>query len=287
MEEEKEEARQYTLSLWWVENRARLKTIGLVSFGVVDGLLLLFALWTFTDSFLVSYGRERDAVVAMATRGQDDLYAFSRGTAGNPIAFTGTTVIAEGDGRYDFYTLATNPNGDWYGEFDYFFRSSAGETPRQRGFILPGEEKPLLALAVVAAAAPQRADAVIENMAWRRVDKHLTGDFSRWSADRLRLPVSDVAFSSDLMVDSKTIGRVTFTVKNDTAYGYYDPAFVILLKRGTTVVGANRTTLSSLPSGVSQEVAVNWFGPIPSASQTEVIPEINIFDPSIYMPAAQ
>ena len=41
------------------------------------------------------------------------------------------------------------------------------------------------------------------------------------------------------------------------------------------------------PSGVGVRYSSGTWVDAPSASQTEVIPEINIFDPSIYMPAAQ
>ena len=47
-------------------------------------------------------------------------------------------------------------------------------------------------------------------------------------------------------------------------------------------MGVNRTTLSALESGDEIEVAVNWFGSLPSVSSVEVVPEINLFDLDAY-----
>ena len=139
---------------------------------------------------------------------------------------------------------------------------------------------------MVSAATPRTPALELTEIEWHRVDHHVVGDYTIWSADRLDLDVRDVAFTSDLAVDSQTIGRVSFVVTNNTAYSYYDPAFFILLKRGPSVVGVNRTTLSSLDSGETREVAVNWFGTLPSVGSVEVVPEINLFDLDVYKPLA-
>ncbi|TAK03939.1 hypothetical protein EPO34_02150 [Patescibacteria group bacterium] len=287
LEQEAEGRRSYKLGIWWIENRARLQKAALVLFGLVDAVLIGFFLWTSVDTFLISYGTERDAIATMAVLGQDDLSAFTRETAGKPIVLSGTTVLTGGEGTYDLYATATNPNGDWYAEFDAFYRLGSGETTHERQFILPGEEKALVALAVRADAPPQDPQLVLDRLTWRRVDKHLTGAYEPWARDRLDFAITGAAFSADLQVDAKTIGRVSFTVKNDSAFGYYDPSFLVRLKRGSSVVGVTRTALSSLRAGESQEVLLNWFGPIPSVSETQVVPEINIFDPKVYIPAGQ
>ena len=50
------------------------------------------------------------------------------------------------------------------------------------------------------------------------------------------------------------------------------------------MVGVNRTSLSSLESGVEEEVTVNWFGTLPSVSEVQIVPELNIFDLEVYKP---
>ncbi len=98
------------------------------------------------------------------------------------------------------------------------------------------------------------------------------------------MTIEDVAFSRELEIDSEEIGRVSFTVRNTTAYSYWEPSFTILLMRGGSVAGVTRTTLTRLKSGDERSVAVNWFGSLPAVTKVEVIPEVNLFDPDVYMP---
>lgn len=284
LEQEKEEQRAYKLSLWWVEHRAQLFKLLLAAFAALDAALILFALWTFTESFLIRAELERLAVADMAVRGQEDLHAFTAETAGEPLVPSPVVVLPSVEGSRDLYATLVNPNADWRATFSYRFRSGTFETPNQEGFILPEEEKPLIAFAVKAEGPLSGAELVIEDLAWERVDKRVTGSYEAFVADRLRFAFTDVAFTAEPQTDGKASARVTFTVKNDSAYGYYDPAFVVLLKRGTAVVGVTRTTLSSLGAGETEQVTIAWAGAIPSVSQTVVIPDVDIFDSATYIP---
>lgn len=287
LEQEKEEQRRYRLTAWWVEHRAFLFKLLLVAFAALDAALILFALWTFAESFLVRAEAERVAVADMAVRGQDDLRAFTAGTAAAPLSPSRVTALPSVDGKADLYATVENPNADWRATFAYRFRAGTVETPSQKGFVLPGSEKPLIAFAVGAASALSGAELVIEDLRWHRVDKRLTGDYEEFAADRLAISVTDAAFTVEPSADGKPSARVTFSVTNGSAYGYYDPSFVVLLKRGAAVVGVTRTTLSRLEAGETQQVAINWSGPIPSVSQAVVVPDIDIFDEAAYLPVGE
>jgi hypothetical protein len=281
--EEKEFSRRYKWSLWWVEHRAGLKRLALILFGILDGVLAAIALWGFTDAYLVSRNREFTAVEAMATQGQDDLHAYTVATAGKPLQLGAANVFGAGEGRFDFYAPLANPNEDWWAEFTYTFQSGAGETRVEKGFIMPAEEKPLISLAFESATPPAGPKLVLSDFRWHRVDHHVTGSaYAAFAQDRLNFPIRDVSLAPAVEGDQAAPPRVVFTVENETAFGYYDVAFEILLKRGTAVVGVNRAVLSRFDEGSTQNVTVNWFGPLPSASSVEVKPSVNVFDPSVY-----
>ena len=146
------------------------------------------------------------------------------------------------------------------------------------------EEKSVAELAVESASPIQSASIIIENVRWHRVDHHAIPEYETWASDRLNFLISASSFEKETRFDGETYGRTTFTIENDTAYSYYDVGLFVLLLRGSSVVGVNRTTLSSLESGVDAEVTVNWFGTLPSVSQVQVIPELNIFDVEVYKP---
>lgn len=284
-QEEKEFTRFYRLSGWWVDHRGQVKKVAIGVFIFIDALLLLFVLWTFTDTYLISYNQERLAVAELAVRGVDDLHGYTESRAADSLRIGSAGVIALGDSRYDIFGTIENPNTHWYAEVTYRFRTNQGETKEAQTVILPNEKKPVAVFGEELDAVPRQPILEIMDFTWIRVDAHLVGNYDEWLARRFNFEVTDVSFGTDIELEGEDpIGRVSFTVKNNAAYSYYDPSFFIRLLRGNTIVGVTKTTLSEIDTGESINVEVNWFGRIPDASKVEVIPDINVFDLTVYKP---
>jgi len=284
LEEEKEFKRFYKLSLWWVNHRVLLRRIGFGLFISIDSILLLFVVWSMLDSFAISYEREQQAVAEMVAYGQSDLHTYTVANAADPLEPTEAKVISIGDQRYDIYAEILNPNDDWWAEFTYSFLVDEEQVEAQQGFILPSDQKPVVKFAYSSETPIRSGKLVIESVTWHRIDHHLINDYVAWEADRLEITIENATFSKETSIGDEVYGRTAFMVSNDTAYSYYDPGFYILLLKGSSVVGVNRTSLSALDSGFAVEVGVNWFGTLPSVSQVEVIPEIHLFDIDSYKP---
>lgn len=284
LEEGKEFRRFYRLSLWWVTHRSLLVRIGYGALIVVDALLLAFAVWHLSDAFAFSYGKEQRAIYEMVVRGQTDLNAYTRGNAARDLEQGEARVMSIGSGRYDLYATILNPNDDWWAKFEYVFESGGEEVARDAGFILPGEQKPVLSLALESDKPFPSVEFSIDNVEWHRIDHHIVSDYQTWSQDRLDLVVEDARFTTDMKLDGEMFGRLSFNVTNKTAFSYYDPVFYLILKRGSSVVGVSRTTLQELESEEETTVNVNWFGTLPLVSDVDVIPEVNIFDLDAYKP---
>jgi len=282
LEEEKEFKKQYRFSLWWVEHRQLLKNIGLGLILVIDAVLVLVVVWGFLDSFGISYGKEQRAVAESVVYNQEDLRAYSVSRSAVALELGETRVFSLGDGRFDFYTDMQNSNEDWWAEFTYRFTYEGGETKQATGFILPNSSKPIAELAVSSATLLRDVNFVLTQTVWHRVDHKLIKDYPSWQTDHLNFLVENPTFSQETNIGDKTIGRTSFSVTNKTAFTYYKPMFVILLKKGSSVVGVNRVMLETLQTGETQNVDVNWFGTLPSVSQVEVLPDVNIFDPAVY-----
>lgn len=281
-EAESQFKRFYSLSIWWVNNKEKLKKLAYGLVIAVEAGLLLFVLWTFTDSFLISYGAEKQAVGEMVAYGQEDLHAYTLAHAAAPLSYSGASVLSAGSGRYDFYAILNNPNPEWWADVVYKFTSTAGESEEQRDFILPGEEKPVILFAQPSDSAPRSVTFELLEVNWHRLDRHAVGNYELWYKDRISFDIRDIAVEKDIEVDTKTISRVSFTVENRGAYSFYDPEFIILLKRGASIVGLNSITLSSLDEGETEAVVVNWFDSMPASSKVEILPNINLFDEMIY-----
>ncbi len=281
LEAEKEYQKQYKKSKWWIEHRDGLRRAGIVAFIVVDALFVAFAGWAFVDAYLVRYADETRSVLEMASYGQSDLHGYATARAAKNLKIVTPIATISSEGKYDLYATITNPNRDWWAEYTYVFESTAGATAEAKGYVLPNSDKSLAAYAVASATPPRSLSLALSGVAWHHIDHHETGEPSDWIANRVGFEVTNAAFAS-IEIDKKPVGRISFTVRNTTAYGYYDPTLTILLMRGPTIVGVTGTTLSSIDAGESQDVTVNWFGPIPSANKVQVIAEVNPFDMASY-----
>ena len=282
LEEEKEFKKQYSFSLWWVNHRDQIKKISLWILIGIDTLLVLVVLWGFLDSFALSYGKEQRAVAETVVYNQEDLRAYSVARAASPLTESDTRIFSIGDQRFDFYANVENPNLDWWAEFTYKFTYDGGETKTVKSFILPNKSKPVVELAVTSSISLRDVTFQILDTTWHRVDHTSIKDYVTWEKDRLNLEIKDAVYFEATKIEDKPISRTSFSVENNTAFSYYRPTFYILLKKGSSVVGVNRTILETLESGAKQQVDLNWFGVLPSVSQIEVIPEINLFDSMSY-----
>ncbi len=283
LEAGKEYQKQYRLSSWWIEHRDGVRRMALVAFAAVDGALLLFSGWTMLDAFVVSAPEETRAVLELAAYGQGDLHAYAEANKARELSVGTVVATASSEGKTDYSVLVTNENADWWAQLTYAFSLSAGTTEPRTAFVLPGSEKTLAAFAVPVSGAPRAPALVVSDLVWHRVDRHVTGDVASWISDRLNFEIANAAFQP-VDVEGKDVARVTFEVRNASAFSYYEPVFVIRLLRGSTLVGVTATTLSSLDAGERKEVSVNWFGSVPAANKVEVAADVNLFDASVYKP---
>lgn len=280
-EAEKADVKRLKMSLWWVEHRAFLRKVGFGLFIIFDAMLLLFVLWTYLDTYAISYDKERLAVVDMVTKGQSDLRAYTIANAAEDIVEDELRIFATGNNRYDIYASLTNPNSDWWAEFKYSFIHTSGFTEPKQGFILPGQQKNIVELAQESDSNIRTAELELTDIVWHRLDHHEIKDYENWSSVRTNFEIEDPTFKKDL-VDDKFVGTVVFSVINKTAYSYYEPDLFVFLKRGSTIVGVNKVKLSSLQSLQKQDIKLNWFGTIPSITNVEVVVDVHLLDPSIF-----
>lgn len=283
-QEQKAFERFYKTSLIWIKVRPTLKRLGVFLFLFTDTALILFFAWSFLNFGVFDYFAER-ALVGSIIEGSGDLHLISEMRGAKGIQEQETGVFGLTDNRADFYSVVSNPNDDWFVRFSYHFNYSGGETEPQTGFLLPGEtEKTVTTLGVPVATIPRTAQIELDDIQWTRVDGHEIADYPTWAGDRLDFVFENVGYHRDLDLNGTAIARSTFTLTNNTAFGYWEPLFVIVLRRNNSIVGVTTTTTPRLQAGESRQVNVNWFGTTPSANATEIEPLIDLFDGSIYMP---
>jgi hypothetical protein len=269
---------------WWVTHKVQVRKWFAMFLVVVDLVLCGFAIFGFADWFFGSGERERAQIAALA-RPVIDYEFFRQKSAPKPPQFDKATVLNAGDKTYDYFAKSANPNVLWWVEFEYRFKSGSVETPTKKGFLLPGETRSMHALGVKSDVRPTTAEFIVENVVWHRVNLHETRpDSATWANVRLNFLVSDVKFVPPAPTDPIAVSRATFTLTNDTGFGYYNVGFFITLYSGSRVVGVNRIVISDLRPGDRRTVEASWFFDLPTVSKVEVKPEVNIFDDRVYIP---
>lgn len=267
---------------WWVTHKVQAKKIFTVALAIVAFSLFAYGAWGFADWFFGSGVRERQEI-GMLTQNWID-YAFFRAAAQpDPMIAQTAETIAAGEGRYDMIAKVSNPNQRWWMEFDYRFVGAGFDDPYKREYLLPADTKYLYSLAVKSESKPQAA-LEVANVMMRRVDNHvILPDYRTWASARLNFLIDDIKFIGPEKDSPIPVSRASFTIKNDTAFGYVSVPFFVTLLSGNRVVGVNRVVISRLRAGETRQVEASWFNDLPNVTRVEVKPEVNLFDDRVYL----
>ncbi len=283
-QEEKAFHRFYQWSLLWLKVKPTAKRLAIAALIIFDVVTIGSSVFSFVTYGVADSFSERSMIGAIVDT-KNYLHSVTMSVAAKPLKVSDPLVFSLGDDRVDFYVELTNPNADWVASFQYAFTYGETTTPETRGFILPNEEaKPFTNLAIHTTSVPKSAVLVITNLTWTRINRHAIDDFSAWQAERMNVGFSNITFDANLQIDATRVGQTTFTATNLSAYGYWAPSFTVVLLRNGKVVGVNKTTIPEFTAGEARDVVVNWFGTVPQANETRIVPDVDILDPSVYMP---
>ena len=276
--------------LWLANNRRRLLTIVVILLIAVCAFFFIYSAYNYAVYFLAGNANDQSANESMALSPRQV-------TTDLEIA---APQIFKGDEHYDLTVKLTNPNDKFSANFNYCFNPaglSADQTASTAtstdagavcgsGFILPGATKYVLALGQDLGVNPDNLDFKITNISWQRFDAHQIPNWNDFSSSRLDFAVSDINFTpaaSNNLSAKIGLNNLEFNVKNQTAYGYYAAPLNILFFSGAELVGVNRYLLTNFLAGESRAVAISWPGNLRGVDRTEITPDINILDDSVYL----
>lgn len=214
----------------------------------------------------------------------------------NNLIFTSRTITEEletsplqvfdNDGRYDLVAQISNPNDKFMASFNYCFKQGETNISCGQSFILPGEKKYVLALAQQFSGSRSELSFAIADIFWRRIDTHQIPDWSSFYAKHLDFAISDLKFTAAAvsgLSEKVNLNTVDFSLKNQTAYGYYEAPLNIFLYSGSEIIAVNRYILNNFLAGETRTVSISWPGHFNSVTRTEVVPDINIMDDGAYL----
>jgi hypothetical protein len=177
-----------------------------------------------------------------------------------------------------------NPNEDFWATWSGRFSAEGATTTWKMEYILPSESKEIADLGLEAPGGLRAPRYEMRDLSWHKVDRHQIADYKKFFAERQRFDIQNITFSSETSADNtETVSRVSFDVTNRSAWSYWSVKFVVNLYRGTTLAGVNTVELEQFETGETRRVVLIWVQDLEAISKVEVIPQVNILEPSSYM----
>lgn len=194
--------------------------------------------------------------------------------------------VFSSDSRSDLAVQLSNPNDKFMANFSYCFKLGEKNVACGTGFILPSEKKYILALAAEFTGSRSELTFSVSDIFWRRIDTHQIPNWSDFYNKRLDFAVSGLNFASAAvsgLSDKVNLNTLDFSVKNQTAYGYYEAPLNIFLYNGSEIVAINRYIIQNFLPGETRSVNISWPGSFSAVNRTDVTPDINIMDDNVYL----
>lgn len=273
--------KRYKREVWWLENRSALEK-GIILFVIlVEVVLGLIGLWAFVDYFVIDYVEENRLVETFFV-GAGDLHSVVQAQVPSDLQVGGARVVSAG-GVYDVIAIASNPNEGHVARVSYRLAYDDRSTEQRQVVIMQGMEVPLVAFEVEA-PRPRNPQVLVDNVEWWRIDAKTIPDPVAWRDARLNLQFEDLRHDNDVTIGDQVVGRTTASLRNATGFGFYEVEVYVVLKRGGSTIGVNRTQVTGLEPREERPFQLDWFGGSPSAQAVEVYPVVNLFDDTVYLP---
>ncbi len=279
-----EAEKAYQKSLRMTRTVPFVKRLFVLLWAVFDAILVLLFLYFVFGYLILGQFSDRQSVSEIFAE-IGSLHDESLERSPGALLTSDALVMDFDDDKYDFYAEIENSNPDWYATFSYGFETDDGETTEMEpGFVFPGEVRPLIQVNQPLEQSASRAELLVEDVVWSRIDAHEIDDVEQWMDEHQDFSLSSSDYGDKIEFEEDSIVRSVFTIKNNSPYNYWSAAFWAILERNGSVVGVNQTTIAGFEAAEEREVTVNWFGRAPvAADDLSVYPVIDYFDDDVYM----
>jgi len=274
------EMQRLNLSYWLVSNKHKFKQILTITLIVIAGIIWLYSLIMWVDYGFLSGKKQRNQFANWAS--QDISDEAKKSIRATEVAFGDVQIFSSGVGMFDIIAEVENLNADWLIELDYRFVADGFSGNEKSIFVLPNELKYLTDLGIDRPFRPVNPIVEVINIKYVKVDKHKIPDYASWSQGRLNIIIENQKFESTV-VNKKQFSTLTFDVINRTPYSYWTVGFYILLYRADKLIAVNYITAEQMSTDEKRNIQVQFYEGLPTVNKVRVIPDVNIFDPGVYM----
>lgn len=267
---------------WYVRHKLLLRRI------LVGFLLLVcvvfggYSLYAWGRYLVFDYWNDQAQLQKLTGLGvQYRYWKDERGPQG--LALAPVQVTPSTPGKYDIFALAENLNTDWVATVSYHFNFGAADTPTLKAVILPGTRQALVSLGNESEETISGANLILTDTKWQRLNPHTFANPVPYWQERVNFTVEDFVFSSADAASGVPTHAINFAVRNNSAYGYWQPLFTALFKDGDAVVGVKQIMIDIFRAGTRREISLTSLVPQLNITSVELIPVINVFNREVFI----
>lgn len=198
----------------------------------------------------------------------------------------GSPQVFVNDNKYDLAVSLNNSNSRFFGVFSYCFSQNETNISCGQNFILPSEEKYILALGQTLNEGQSQIIFKITSIRWERIDMHTIPDWPAYLNNRLNLSFENIRFSppSESGLSEKiNLNSLDFQALNNGSFSYYEIPLNILIFNGSELVAVNRYSLKNFLAGEKKIVSLSWPGNFRNVTKIEIRPELNILEEAVFL----
>lgn len=269
-------------SRWYVKNKILLRKFliaVLLVWIIVAGLYSLIVLGGYLFFGFWSDKANRLETVQEFQNYTNDVSSY----AAQPLQIENIKIFQTGE-NYDFYSLAVNLNSRFIAKVKYKYIFDGGETPEKVVAIDPGKKIPLTIFGFQSNSYPAGARLSIIETRWQKINVHQISDVKGYMDIRLNFLLDNVSIEHNA-AGGPVPPRITFDIQNNTAYSYYEGRFAVLLLGGGTVNAVVPLSIKDFRAGQNFPVDLRPAFDIGGIDDIEVLPLMDVFDSSEFLPA--
>ncbi len=263
--------------LWLSKNRKLFTRMIIVFLIAASAFFFIYSSYNYVVYFLT--GKSNEELLETGN------LIFSRRKITDDMTVSKVRILKSSQ-NYDLAVKLGNPNEKFMANFEYCFKQQEEKVSCDSGFILPNEEKYILALNKELPSAASDIQFVIEDLFWQRINTHQIPDWNQFRSERFNFLVENLHFASASesgLSERLSLNALEFNISNKSPYNYYEVPLSILLYNGAELVGVNRYITQDFLAGEKLDIRIAWSENLPIISRAEVVPEINILDSTIYL----
>lgn len=269
--------------IWFVKHKLLLRRILIITLSAWAFVSVSLGLVIWTKYAAYDFWKDRDLYRSQISQFPNydikrDLYQAIPPTFGQPEVFRGA------ENTYDLITPVKNSNPSIIAHIQYHYQFTGGKTSVLTTSLLPGSDTFVSFLGFEHDTFPARAQLVVDDISWERIDTHFIPDPASFIEARLVFEAENLAFIAEEDGRGSTL---SFDLINRSVYSYWQADFLVRMFRGNEPVGVVFVSEPQFLGNETRAIEYRLFQDIAGVSRIELTPFINVFDHTNYMPVGQ